>query len=498
MRQVGRRRAARVAALALGREVAVARGVVVAHAREQLQLERLVAAPVVDDPGPLTRDGVQRGRAVHRRLHERVLDRVRRADRRAPGGELDRRGTVERDGDLQLRVGGVVAVGVVQRLDRVADGVRVEEVDEQAVRHARASCRMATLRRVLRMALAGIATVLAAAAPAPATRAEPRPLTPRGSELRVVVLPIAQPGNRVPSRAQLDRTLRRTRSWFARSTYGRIRLTYAIAPPIARPRGPLEEGIARFALRRAAARGIDGAGAVPVLIEATRTPCAQLREPGPGPAPRDVLALPPTRSPTSWGTRSGSTTRARRPRARVRSARCAAPTGRATTTSTATRSTSWASAATATARTVWPCWGSRRSATPLRAVRTTRSGRSTAVARRCCGFGPRHATTSPTRAGARRRARAAGPRTARRGDLARRARCYTPDRDTLPAHAPAPGRRTPSARAARAAARASRARSSSPAGRSPSRARSGCGCCAAAARCASPPPGSTARRRRSR
>ena len=60
VRQVGRRRAAGVAAFALGHEVAVARGVVVAHAGEQLELERLVAAPVVDDPRPLARDGVQR------------------------------------------------------------------------------------------------------------------------------------------------------------------------------------------------------------------------------------------------------------------------------------------------------------------------------------------------------------------------------------------------------------------------------------------------------
>ncbi len=125
--------------------------------------------------------------------------------------------------------------------------------------------------------LAGIAAVCALVATA---AAEPRPLVAPGTELRVVVLPIAQPGEPVPTRRQLDRTMGRTRAWFTRSTYGRIRLAYAIAPPVGRPPRSLRPGIARYALRRAAARGVDVAGAVPVLIEATRRPSRSYGNPG--------------------------------------------------------------------------------------------------------------------------------------------------------------------------------------------------------------------------
>ena len=137
-----------------------------------------------------------------------------------------------------------------------------------------------TLRRVLRAALAGMAVMLVASAPGASARAAPRALVAPGTELRVVVLPIAQPGERVPSRRQLERTMRRTRAWLSRSTYGRIRLAYAIAPQVARPRPAPEVGIARYALRRAAARGMDVAGAIPVLIEATRKPEHSYGSPG--------------------------------------------------------------------------------------------------------------------------------------------------------------------------------------------------------------------------
>jgi hypothetical protein len=115
--------------------------------------------------------------------------------------------------------------------------------------------------------------VLALAAPA---RAE---LLPRGTPLRVVVVPVAQPGERPPSRAQLQRTLLRTRALLARASYRRLRLEWAIAPPLRRPDDP-PGGIAAFALDHAAARGLDVAGAIPVLIEATGSPAASFGNPG--------------------------------------------------------------------------------------------------------------------------------------------------------------------------------------------------------------------------
>ena len=123
---------------------------------------------------------------------------------------------------------------------------------------------------MLRAAVAGVAMVLVGCALSATARAEPRALVAPGTELRLVVLPIAQPGERVPSRRQLDRTMRRTRAWLARASYGRLRLVYAIAPPVALPRPAPEVGVSRYALRRAVARGVDVAGAIPVLIEATR------------------------------------------------------------------------------------------------------------------------------------------------------------------------------------------------------------------------------------
>jgi hypothetical protein len=115
--------------------------------------------------------------------------------------------------------------------------------------------------------LVGIVAALALALAAPAQAQ----LVPRGTPLRVAVVPIAQPGERVPSRAQIQRTLRRTRALLTRATYRRLRLEWTIAPPVARPRNP-PEGLAAFALSHAAGRGRDVAGAIPVLIEATHRP----------------------------------------------------------------------------------------------------------------------------------------------------------------------------------------------------------------------------------
>jgi hypothetical protein len=104
---------------------------------------------------------------------------------------------------------------------------------------------------------------------------------PRGTELRVVVLPIVQRGERVPSRRQLDRTMRAARARLARATYGRIRLAWAIAPPVdLGPPSEVEDGVTRVAMRRAAARGVPTAGAIPVLIEAGRAPGHSYGSPG--------------------------------------------------------------------------------------------------------------------------------------------------------------------------------------------------------------------------
>ena len=54
-------------------------------------------------------------------------------DERAETGELDGGGSVHRDRDLARRVGEMVAEAVVKRLDRVADGMGVEEVDQEPV-----------------------------------------------------------------------------------------------------------------------------------------------------------------------------------------------------------------------------------------------------------------------------------------------------------------------------------------------------------------------------
>ena len=122
-----------------------------------------------------------------------------------------------------------------------------------------------------------LAPVLIACAAAAPAHAQPRALVPRGTPLKVVVLPLPQPGERVPTRAQLDHTMRGVRRWFARVSHGRYRLRYAIAPP-ATGLGP---GIAstQEVVRRAAAAGVDVAGAIPVRIEASRTPQRSIGNP---------------------------------------------------------------------------------------------------------------------------------------------------------------------------------------------------------------------------
>lgn len=136
-----------------------------------------------------------------------------------------------------------------------------------------------------RPAIAIVATVLAAWVACPAVHALSRPLVPRGTELRVVILPIKLKGERVPSQPQLRRLLRDLAAWYDRASYGRLRVTGDVAPPIAAGAleiapGSLDARIQRIAIRRATARGVRTAGAIPVFIEASRTPTLSFGSPG--------------------------------------------------------------------------------------------------------------------------------------------------------------------------------------------------------------------------
>ena len=88
-----------------------------------------------------------------------MVDRVRALDERAEARQLDGGRGVQRDRDLELGGGDVMTVRVVQRLDRVADRVGVEEVDERPAQSASAvavsitvansPCRLAALTRAI-------------------------------------------------------------------------------------------------------------------------------------------------------------------------------------------------------------------------------------------------------------------------------------------------------------------------------------------------------------
>jgi hypothetical protein len=120
-------------------EVAVAREVVVAQAREGRKLDVLPSAGVIEHPVPFLRKVGQPRCRVRARLQERMNDGVRLGDERAEVGEHDRRGSIQRNRHRTRRVREMVAEAVVQRLHRVADRVGIEEVDEHALgRHPHA------------------------------------------------------------------------------------------------------------------------------------------------------------------------------------------------------------------------------------------------------------------------------------------------------------------------------------------------------------------------
>jgi hypothetical protein len=129
-------------------QVRVGGGVVVAHPREEVELEGLVAAGVVDHPVPVARDGGQPLRRDRVGLEERAVDGEDGRHLRAPGGQLGGGGRVEQHRHLAPGDRGGVPDAVLQRLDGVAQLLGVEEVDERAVGHRRQ--RRSGRNRVLR------------------------------------------------------------------------------------------------------------------------------------------------------------------------------------------------------------------------------------------------------------------------------------------------------------------------------------------------------------
>ena len=333
---------------------------------------------------------------------------------------------------------------------------------------------------------------------APGARADARAMRPEGTPLRIVVLPVQQRGERLPPRRGVARTFRRARAWYRRESRGRIDLRYTIAPPIdeATAQGG-EDGPAVIAMRRAAERGVDVAGAVPVLIEATGRPSRSYGSPSQiqirGQSWRNpdavvhelghALGLDHARGPTACARPfdpfrclvhprqvheygdvldvmgDGAAHFGAYPLAVLGLAALQdAPAGRAVTA-------------------LRPLEARRPALLRLRTaawdylVDTRRGDRERATTHRVRA--PRGAAIERVR----RRA------TCRRARSTRR-RCACP-------------RRTRSTPATRARRPASPGRSSAPAGASRCPGRSGCACCAAAGRCASRRRGSTTRRRRS-
>ena len=77
----------------------------------------------------------------------------------------------------------------------------------------------------------------------PVAAQSPLGLRPEGSTFRVVVIPIQAAGKRAPSAPKLRRMLDRASRWFAKASYGRMRLEGAIAPTFVA--GPLTRRLHR-------------------------------------------------------------------------------------------------------------------------------------------------------------------------------------------------------------------------------------------------------------
>jgi hypothetical protein len=113
------------------------RGLVVAAQATELELPWVARAAVVDEVVPVARHVGERRvgvAGVPQAAEEvRVPDRIDVADERAARRDLGRRRRSQRDAYLERRIGEVIAEAVPQRLDRVADRVRVPEVDEESL-----------------------------------------------------------------------------------------------------------------------------------------------------------------------------------------------------------------------------------------------------------------------------------------------------------------------------------------------------------------------------
>ncbi|MGD9694575.1 MAG: hypothetical protein AB7V42_02810 [Thermoleophilia bacterium] len=97
-------------------------------------------------------------------------------------------------------------------------------------------------------------------------------LRPRGSTLRVVVLPIKEPGQAVPARPRLEAAFHRAAALMARVSRGRLLLTFEIGPVYAPPRGENGAVSDRRAVERSVARGVVWRGATPVYVRASPRP----------------------------------------------------------------------------------------------------------------------------------------------------------------------------------------------------------------------------------
>ena len=111
------------------------------HAAEP-ELGGLARALVVEHVVPFARHGRQRGVGIAGPSKEvDVVHGVGLAHERAAGREVRRSRAVQQQADLELMVALVVAEAVAQRLDRVADRMRVPEVDEELHRGKVLLCR---------------------------------------------------------------------------------------------------------------------------------------------------------------------------------------------------------------------------------------------------------------------------------------------------------------------------------------------------------------------
>ncbi len=146
-------------------------------------------------------------------------------------------------------------------------------------RYAPRPVRPATSRIVLATALA-VGAGLVPAGPAPAATGPmsyaDEGVRPAGTPFRVNLYPVRLPGQRMPTRARLDRAFAQTAALLARTSQGRIRLRVAFAPTFTATRrmlmadGSLHPRHYTDARRAAAAAGFTTGGGLPVVVVPSR------------------------------------------------------------------------------------------------------------------------------------------------------------------------------------------------------------------------------------